>query len=163
MTDLISKLSSYDLFNNLFPGVIFAVISEKITSYSFLQKDIVMGFFVYYFIGLVISRFGSLAIEPALKKIEFLKFVDYKDFVSASKNDEKIELLSEKNNSYRAMSSMFALLLILKICEWIVSLCPILKEYGSVILVFFLFIASLFSYRKQTEYVVKRVNLRKGD
>jgi hypothetical protein len=69
MKDLIEKLSSYNLFNYLFPGVIFAVISEKMTSYSFLQDDIIVGVFVYYFIGLVVSRFGSLFLEPVLKKI----------------------------------------------------------------------------------------------
>ena len=163
MVDLISKLSNYDLFNNLFPGVIFAVISEKITSYSFLQKDIVISLFVYYFIGLVISRFGSLVIERVLKKIKFLKFVNYEDFVSASKNDPNVALLSETNNTYRAISSMFALLLILKICELIVNVCPILKEIGTYLVIFILFILFLLSYRKQTECVVKRVNLRKGD
>lgn len=161
MENLIAKLSSYNLFNNLFPGVMFVAISEKMTSYSFLQKDIVIGFFVYYFIGLVISRFGSLVIEPLLKKVKFLKFVDYQDYKSACKNDTKIELLSEINNSYRAISSMLALLLILKFCEWIMSFIPLLKKYGIVILVFVLFVVFLYSYRKQTEYVVKSVNSAK--
>lgn len=158
MKYLINKISSYDLFVNLLPGVIFAVISEKVTTYSFLQKDIVIGFFVYYLIGLVISRFGSLVIEPAFKKIKFLKFADYKDYISACKKDEKIDLLSEKNNSFRSISSMLALLLILKVYEWIADFYPVLNEYGIVILVFVLFIVFLFAYRKQTEYVVKRVD-----
>jgi hypothetical protein len=161
MKDLIEKLSSYNLFNYLFPGVIFAVISEKMTSYSFLQDDIIVGVFVYYFIGLVVSRFGSLFLEPALKRIEFLKFADYSDFVSASREDQKIELLSEVNNMYRTISSLFALLIILKIYEWIENFYPILKDYDTVLLTLLLLTVFLLSYRKQTSYVTKRVNAKR--
>jgi hypothetical protein len=161
MKDLIAKLSSYNLFNNLFPGVIFVAITEKMTSYSFLQNDIVVGFFVYYFIGLVISRVGSLVIEPLLQKVKFLKFVDYSDYKSACKSDTKLELLSEINNSYRAICSMLALLLVLKFYEWITNFFPLLKNYSITILVFALFIVFLYSYKKQTGYVVKSVNCAK--
>jgi len=69
MKDLLDKLSSYDIFNYLLPGVIFAVLAEKLTSFSFIKKDIILGVFLYYFIGLVISRIGSLFIEQFLKKL----------------------------------------------------------------------------------------------
>lgn len=68
MKDLLDKISSYNLFNYLFPGILFAVISKEFTSYSLLQDNLIVGAFIYYFIGLVVSRFGSLVIEPASKK-----------------------------------------------------------------------------------------------
>jgi len=85
MKDLLDKLSSYNIFNYLLPGIIFVVIAEKLTSFSFIQDDIIFGIFLYYFIGLVISRIGSLLIEPSLKKIRFLTFAPYSEFVTASK------------------------------------------------------------------------------
>ncbi len=115
MKDLLSKLSSYNLFNYLLPGIIFVVLAKDLCNYSFIQQDIVIGVFLYYFIGLVISRFGSLVIEPLLRHVSFLKFADYKDFVAASKIDEKIELFSEVNNTYRTLCSLFILLGLLKI------------------------------------------------
>jgi hypothetical protein len=114
MKDILSKLSSYNLFNYLLPGIIFVVLGSELTRYSFIQQDIVTGVFLYYFIGLVVSRFGSLVIEPLLKRISFLQFVDYKDFTSASKKDDKLELLSEVNNTYRTLCAVFILLLLLK-------------------------------------------------
>ena len=84
MKDILEKISSYNLFNYLLPGVLFVVILEKFTTYSFVQENLIVGAFVYYFAGLVISRFGSLIVEPLLRKISFLKFADYEDFVSAS-------------------------------------------------------------------------------
>ena len=157
MKELLDKISSYNLFNYLFPGILFAVISEEFTAYSFLQDNLIIGAFVYYFIGLVISRFGSLFIEPLLRKLSFLKFANYKDFVSASKKDAKIELLSEINNMYRTLSSMFVLLLLLKLYELIESNAPILKDWSTYILLALLFAMFLFSYRKQTNYITKRI------
>ncbi len=161
MKYLLDKLSSYNIFNYLFPGIIFVVIASQVTQYSFIQNDIIIGVFIYYFIGMVISRLGSLVIEPFLKRLKFVKFADYKDFVSTSKKDEKIDLLSEVNNTYRTLSSLFFLLLILKLYEKIQSKCPCLEEWNATILIVLLLITFLFSYKKQTSYINKRINANK--
>jgi hypothetical protein len=157
MKDLLSKLSSYNLFNYLLPGIIFVVLAKEVTGYSFVQQDIVIGVFLYYFIGLVISRFGSLAIEPLLRRLSFLQFADYKDFVAASKKDEKLELLSEVNNTYRTLCSLFMLLILLKLYETIESRFPALKDWNAAVLGALLLLMFLFSYRKQTQYITKRI------
>ncbi len=161
MNELLSKLSSYNLFNYLLPGIIFVILAEGVTDYSLIQEDIVIGAFLYYFIGLVVSRFGSLVIEPFLKKVSFLQFADYKDFVAASKKDEKIELLSEVNNTYRTLSSLFILLLLLKIYEAIESVFPFLQKCSAIITIILLIIMFLFSYRKQTHYITKRIKINR--
>jgi hypothetical protein len=158
MKELLDKISSYNIFNYLLPGIIFVVLADEITHYSFMQQDIVIGAFLYYFIGLVISRFGSLVIEPLLKRLSFLKFADYKDFIAASKKDEKLDVLSEVNNMYRTLISLFILLLLLKLYENIEIRSYFLKEWGVLILIVILLITFLFSYRKQTSYITKRVN-----
>ncbi len=158
MKQLLDKISSYNLFNYLFPGILFAVLSKETTTYSFIQENLIVGVFVYYFIGLVISRFGSLLIEPFLKKLSILKFTDYNEFISASKKDSKIELLSEVNNMYRTLTSLFALLLILKLYELIESKFPVLKEWNVYILLALLLVMFLLSYRKQTNYITERIN-----
>lgn len=157
MKELLDKISSYNLFNYLFPGILFAALSKEFTRYSFLQENIVIGVFIYYFIGLVASRIGSLLIEPFLKKVSFLKFADYAEFISASKTDSKIELLSEANNMYRTLSSVFIFLLLLKIYELVEYQLPILKQWNSYILLVLLLIMFLFAYRKQTNYITKRI------
>ena len=159
MKDLLSKISSYNLFNYLFPGIIFVILASEFTHYSFIHKDIVIGLFLYYFIGLVVSRFGSLVIEPLLKYLSFLQFSEYKDFVAASKKDEKIELLSEVNNTYRTICSLFILLFLLKLYEKIEGIYPDLKEWNIIILVVLLLAMFLFSYRKQTSYITKRIEV----
>ena len=157
MKDLLDKLSSYNLFNYLLPGVLFAALGSKITSYSFIQSDVIVGVFVYYFIGLVVSRFGSLAIEPFLKRISFVHFADYSDFVAASKIDPKIEILSETNNTYRTISSLFALLILLKAYEVVEARFTWLQGVNHFILLVLLLVMFLFSYRKQTNYITRRI------
>ncbi|HVZ67641.1 MAG TPA: hypothetical protein VG917_05280 [Patescibacteria group bacterium] len=157
MKEVMDKISSYNIFNYLLPGTLFVVLLDKVTAYSFVQENLIVAAFVYYFIGLVISRFGSLIVEPALKKISFLKFTDYKDFVSASKKDSKIELLSESNNMFRTLNAMLILFILLKLYELIELRFQILKNWNLYILIVLLLIMFLYSYRKQTEYITKRI------
>ena len=163
MEKLLDKLSSYNIFNYLFPGIIFSVLLEKTTNYKIIQENIMIEAFLVYFIGLVISRISSLVIEPILKKMKFVNFSNYKDYVLASTNDNKIELFSESNNMYRVFISLFFILITINMYEnLIVSNFLILAEYTIYLLVLLLFILFLFSYRKQTNYITKRVEIYKN-
>ena len=159
MKEIIDKISSYNLFNYLLPGILFVTVLDKFTIYSLTQENLVIGVFVYYFIGLVISRIGSLVIEPVLRKVSFLKFASYSDFVSAFKKDSKIEVFLETNNMYRTFSSMFILLLLLKLYEFVELVFPMLNRYNLYILLVLLLIMFLYSYRKQTKYIVNRIKV----
>ena len=163
MKDLLDKLSSYDVFNYLFPGVLFAAAGTFLTSYSLLMDDVVVGVFVYYFYGLTISRVGSLVLKPLFKRSRFVRFEPYEDFVAASRVDADLKLLSERNNMYRTLSSMFVCLLLLCISDsavlhelYVSSPVPV-----SVSVAFLSFLLFSFSYRKQTQYVASRVDQAK--
>jgi len=162
--DLLSKLSSYNIFNNLLPGVVFVVLVETLTTFSLVQKDVVLGVFLYYFIGLVISRIGSLLIEPLLKLTRFVQFANYPDFVSASSADTKLDTLSESNNMYRTFCSLFLVLLIVKGYERLSLACPVLQQWTTEIVIGGLLALFAFAYRKQTAYITKRVEttIKKG-
>jgi len=157
MQDLIEKLSSYNIFNYLLPGVVFVAVSKSLTKYDFVQEDIVIGVFLYYFIGLVISRIGSIVIEPTLKWVKFVKFSDYRDYIDASNKDKLIEVLSEANNMYRTFLSLFVSLTCLKIYEILSTRIAFLNNLSSEIAIVGLLSLFAFSYRKQTSYITRRV------
>jgi hypothetical protein len=161
MKDILEKLTSYNLFNYLLPGIIFAAMVSNLTTLKLIQTDIVVGVFVYYFLGLIISRVGSLLIEPFLIQIGFLKFAPYTDFMAASKNDPKIEVLSESNNMYRTFCAMLILTTIVKLYEYISAKFQFFVEHAPNILIITLLILFLFSHRKQTAYITKRVKEKK--
>lgn len=160
MDKLLEKITSYNLFNYLFPGIIFSIFVEQTTNYSLIQDNMIIEFFVAYFIGLLLSRISSLVIEPILQKIKFVKFSNYQDFVLASENDKKVELLSESNNMYRVFISLFVVLSLLNIYEQFLQ--NSLKTYVNYILIALLFFLFLSSYRKQTKYINKRVEIYKN-
>ena len=158
MKEIIDKISSYNLFNYLLPGILFVIFAERFTSYSLVQENLIIGAFLYYFIGLIISRVGSLVIEPFLKNVSLLKFSKYSDFISASRKDPKIEILSRENNMYRTIVSMLVLLFLLRGCNIIEVSYPSIGQYSPYVLGLLLLILFIYAYRKQTEYITKRVN-----
>lgn len=160
MKELLDKISSYNIFNYLFPGIVFVVVLKQVTKYNLIQDNITLGVFIYYFIGLIISRIGSLVIEPFLKKISFLKFSDYEEFVKTSKIDDKIEILSEANNMYRTICSMLLFLLIAIFYEFLENKIDFLQNRYFVLIIVLLLLF-LFSYRKQTDYITKRIDTNK--
>ncbi len=157
MNDLLSKISSYHLFNYLLPGCLFAISASKLTHRGFVQQNIVLGLFLYYFYGLVISRIGSLVIEPPLRKIGLLKMADYGQFVAACKKDPKIDVLSETNNMYRTISTLLIVLMALLACASAETKWPYLMRAEKPVAFIALLVMFVFSYRKQTAYISKRV------
>jgi hypothetical protein len=157
MKEMLEKISSYNIFNYLLPGILFALVAKPFLGWDLIQKDLLVGAFLYYFIGLVISRLGSLVLEPLLKKFSFIKFSDYKNFVTASKKDNKIELLSEINNMYRTLLSLCISLVISKLVFFIQSILAIQDDISNTILLIALAFLFLLSYKKQTTYITKRI------
>ncbi len=157
MKEIIEKLSSYNIFNNLLPGILFSILAKATTNYDFIQTDVFLGSFLYYFIGLIISRFGSLVIENVLIKIKFVRYADYKKFLLAQKNDENINILLESNNMFRTLSSMGILLLILYLYDYLSFRFEISTTITYILLTISIVILFLYSFRKQTDYIRKRV------
>jgi hypothetical protein len=162
MKELIERISAYHLFNYLFPGILFAVIANVFTTYNFIQDNVLEGIFIYYFIGLTISRIGSLIIEPLLRKFSFVNFSEYKKYVSASNKDPKVELLSEMNNMFRTIVSTFVVLLLLKGYNLLEIANPQLENWTDYILIVGLFVLFLFAYRKQSAYISERIKSNRG-
>ena len=157
MKDLINKITPYNLFNYLLPGVLFVVIIEELTIYSVITDNMVLAAFICYFVGMVISRVGSLIVEAPLKKVGFLKFKNYKDFVTASKKDARLDTLSEQNNTYRTLIAMLIMVGVTKGYEWLGTKFEFLEEWKLLIVFMLLLILFLAAYRKQTNYITQRI------
>jgi len=162
MKEIIEKLTSYNLFNYLLPGTVFAVLVENFTGYSFIHNNLFVAFFAYYITGMVISRLGSLVIEPLLRKVGFVEFAPYEDFVRCSAKDKKLDVLSESNNTYRTLATVFIALGFLKLVEMLLIHLSAANWVAPLILCIFLLCLFLLSYRKQTSYIKKRIDYQKG-
>lgn len=157
MNELLDKLTSYNIFNHLLPGSIFAYCADRYFVPGILPEDLLMAAFLYYFLGVVVSRFGSLILEPLLRRAKALNFSQYEDFVAASKADEKLEVLVETANMYRTFASLFILLFLLGGYISVESRYPIMAPYRGFISCLVLGVLFFVSYLKQSQYVSDRV------
>ena len=157
LSDLLDKITSYNLFNYLLPGAVFAYFADSSFGIKLVPDDLITAAFVYYFLGVVVSRFGSLVLEPLLKKIRIVKFEPYPAFLSASEKDAKIEVLVEAANMYRTFLSAMLLLLLLAAYQIVESIYPFLPDWRGLIGGLVLALVFLFAYKKQTDYIVNRI------
>lgn len=158
MDELVKKISSYHIFNYLIPGTIAAFLIDSIFNYNFklVQDNILIGFFFYYFLGSIISRIGSLT-SGLIDCLFFIKKAEYKDYITAEKEDSKIDVLSEINNMYRSFYSLFLVLNVLNIIYISQNFILNMENVVKTALLFIAFLIYVFSYKKQTGFIVKRV------
>jgi hypothetical protein len=155
--DLLDKLSSYNLFNYLLPGILLALAIDRFALIRVVQKDIAIGIFLYYFLGSIVSRVGSLIVEPFLLKIEFIVYASYSDYLAAAKIDPKLEVLTEQNNMYRTfLGLVFTFAFIYLVQTWAPIMPGPLKSTKAIYFAS-IFMLYLLSYKKQTAYIRRRV------
>lgn len=158
MNEIIQKLSSYNIFNYLFPWVLFVTILDKYLGYNLTQENFIIWAFLYYFIWLVISRIWSLVIEPLFIKLKIVNYSDYKDYVIAEKKDEKIKELLEISNTYRTLISLFFSILFILIYNNLILIYIPLNNYSNILLILFFILLFTISFKKQVSYIKKRVD-----
>lgn len=158
MQKFFDKLSSYNFLNCLLPGAVSCFMMNLYWNRNFLGSNIIEDIFIYYFIGMVVSRIGSVIIEPICKKCKWVRFVEYEKYISASKIDNKVEILSETNNTFRTMLAMCILLILGKLYFYICSEISFIGDIEREITLIALIILFACSYRKQTRYIKNRVD-----
>ena len=157
MNSILGKLDSYQVLTNLLPGAFFGLALKFFFQTALPTENFGEDILIYYFMGLIINRIGSLVVEPVLKKFCFLKFAPYTDFAKAEKADSKIITLSEMNNYFRALLTCILLLLVIRILKVLYLKWICLFTYWEWEAIALLLVLFLFAYRKQTNYVRKRV------
>jgi hypothetical protein len=159
MEDLLKKISQYQLFNFLLSGAVLTVLLRQTTSINIIYDNAILEFFVFYAIGLVISRVGSLAVEPTLKKLKIIVFAPYADYLKAVKLDPKIDTLSQENNTYRTLiATSLTYLVIYSISKYATDFVTHHKTVVTYLFAVLLVLLFVLAYHKQTNYINKRIN-----
>lgn len=157
MQDILTKLSSYNILNYLLPGALFVFGMEKFGGVDISSANVVIDAFVYYFIGMTVSRVGSVWIEPCCKSLNIVKYAPYPDYIDASKKDQTIPILLEQNNVYRSMLAVVLCLVASVGAKLLADKMGMPNEVQGAFLATILFVIYLQAFRKQTEYLRKRV------
>ena len=155
---LFGKISNYNILNNLIPGAILCVVFKYLVGYDFMSVGTLELIVIFYFVGMVNSRIGSLLLEPLLKKVHFVTFRDHKQFVAAEQKDKKIVYLNETNNMYRSMISVSFTALLVKFYYVAVENCWDFGDVTQWVVLFGLLAIFALAFRKQTKYNVSRID-----
>ncbi len=161
MEKLIEKIDEYNIFNFILPGLIFTYLLKYYVGIDIFQENLIEMIFIYYFTGSIISRIGSIIIEKILIKCKFIKYAPYEDYIKANEKDKKISQLLIVNNMYRTICSGFILLIILRIIKELFNKWNLSMGILNTILIITIMLLYLFSYRKQTKYIEKRIEINK--
>lgn len=163
---MIEKLSAYQIFNYLFPGIIFNYGIEQITSFKLVPEDMLYRLFVYYITGMILSRIGSTIIEPIYKKSCIVVYARYKDYLDALEHDQKLDILVMENNTFRTLLSTFIVMAIFFLIDQIEWLHDKYDSFVAII-IYLALLVFLFSvaFRKQTAFIRSKTHrdLNKND
>ena len=64
---------------------------------------------------MIISRLGSIVLEPIVIKLGIVRYAKYKDYITASSIDKKIDVLLEITNLYRTTAAGVLLVILVKL------------------------------------------------
>ena len=157
MEKLIERISNYHIVNTLIPGFIFTYLSKQLLSVDFYSEKILYNFFIFYMLGIICNRIGSIIIEPFFKLIHIVKFAPYEEYVKAELKNPKIESLNTDNNFYRTICATILFIIGEKLYIYLIAICPFIASYKNEIIIFLVLTLFTFSYHKQTSYIKKRV------
>lgn len=156
---ILEKISSYNILNYFLPGSLLCIILKYFGIVNILIGTDIENIFICYFVGMVVSRIGSILIEGVLKKTKFLDFVPYDKFIEAEQKDVKgkVTILGGINNSFRSYTAVFFIVLMLKFFKHLHFINYSSTDCFQIFLLVALFILFVVSYKKQTDFVRKRV------
>lgn len=158
MEKLIERISNYHIVNTLIPGFIFTYLSKQLLSVDLYSENALYNFFIFYMLGIICNRIGSIIIEPFFKFTHIIKFAPYEEYVKAELKNPKIETLNTDNNFYRTMCATILFIIGEKIFIYLTATFSFIASYKNEILIFLVLALFTFSYHKQTSYIKKRVD-----
>lgn len=160
MGSFAEKLSPYDFINNLFPGVLVSAFVAWSLDLSFIAEgvvSIVVYFCIVYFVGIIMSRLGSLVLEPIFRKVRIAKW--HKNYYVGERDDPKIPTLLRDLNMYRSLvaSSLFCCLISLAavFITKTISCYTCLETMATLFIIAVVFVCS---YSKQSRSIYRRVD-----
>lgn len=158
MNTFLEKISAYQFLNYFIPGTAFIVLINYLGIYNLPLDNVLFILLGGYCSGMVMSRIGSLVVEPCLRKCRFVIFASYKDYKDAENNMPKVPILVTENNMYRTLLATFLSLMIIYSMNLITCVRGFMhSKWMPLVVLVGLVLLFLFSYRKQTSYVKRNI------
>lgn len=155
---LFERISSYQILNFLYTGIVCWYGLIYLGFDEFQKQSITTTLIGSYFIGMTMSRIGSLVIEECFIKWNWIEKTDHGKQVCAEKMDSKVELMLSLCNTYRTFAAIFLVFLLLSIITKFCCDLNLKHNITFILISLALTVLYSFSFVKQYKYVKKRVD-----
>lgn len=162
ISPLLERISRYNIFNYLIPGSALVLIFKYYIGYTIPTMELYEAMLLYYLVGLVNSRIGSLVLRPLLTRIKPFQVKPYGEYLEAERKDPKIQDLMIDNNMYRSFVSVFLISTIGYLCGLVncssISSCSVTPHLARLLGLLLLCVLFICAYRRQTRFIADRIN-----
>jgi hypothetical protein len=162
---LFDKLDAYNLVANLVPGatLVYALHSSGLPTPS--PEDLGSFILASFVVGVMTNRAGSLIIDPILRarNISFLNTKNYESFVTAERDDKKLETLVANAGLYRTFFTAGIFYLLSLPIKMAIDYFEINDQFVFIIFVIFGMVIALFSLKKEDGYIKSRLGSKKTE
>lgn len=157
MESILQNISEYRLLNNLIPGGFFVGVLAWAAGWASSEVNFIFIIAISYVAGVILSRLGSLVVEPVAEKVFKVEFVSHEDYCRAEKLYPRLLVMNSENGIFRTFVAVSACLLLG---------APIIGLFGMgdgralsllVIASAISVVVFMLAYIKQTSYIVGRV------
>ncbi|WP_066777200.1 hypothetical protein [Sphingomonas sp. CCH5-D11] len=162
MNEVVSKFSSYNIFNYLVPGTVLCLFLHGQQLIYLDRIDIVAKLVVFYVVGMAVSRVGSLILDPLMKRAGLIQRSSYNDYVRATSEDNMVSVLLETSNTYRTMTGACGIGLIAYLLSAVLPEAWLRHGAAGAILIAAATALFAFAYIKQNRSITRRVSANKA-
>ena len=149
------KIDKYNLFTNIIPG--FLLLIFNMYYFEIGRLGVMEELIISYFVGLTLSRIGSIFVAEILFKLTAEKGESYKEYINACEKDKKIDTLLQTRNTYRTICAMLLVAFLEIITSKVLKLISIPNDIMILIIISLLIIIYAISFCKNNKYIAERV------
>lgn len=157
---IIEKIDKYNLFTNIIPG--FLLLIFNVYYFDLERLGAIEELVISYFIGLTLSRIGSIIISKMLK-LSSENGEPYKKYVKACEKDPKIETLLQGRNTYRTICAMLMIAFVEIIISKLIKKARISNDIIIILIIVLLFVIYAISFCKYNKYIAERVRIKENE
>lgn len=157
MESILQNISEYRLLNNLIPGGFFVGVLSWAGGWASSDVNFIFILAISYVAGVILSRLGSIIVEPVARKAFKLEFAPYADYCQVEKRYPKLATMNTENNIYRTFVATGACLLLGAPLIGLLGMGNGNALCALVLLATFFIVVFMIAHIKQTNYIVNRV------
>ncbi len=157
MSDFVFLLSNFRVVSSLVPGAALCIFINDFLKVNILKDEVILNLFIFYTVGVVVGRVGSIIIEPLFESFGIIDKENYPDYIDAEIKNPKVSTIDEISRFYRSLTTLMMFIIVGIVIEYPMKMYPMTNVLVMHIVSVLMLILMIKSYSKQSKYTAKRI------